>query len=124
MKKILILTALLASCAGTTLPQTFVERVAYAEATAQSLIKTIDDLVCTKPAANGCAEPGKPLSAPDARKALDRVESARRGLKTAALMPDGGGDCLGEKRTPVACLTAARAILLEIESELQKRSAK
>ena len=126
---------LLASCAAAALlvgcatqiekPKTLIESIAYAEGSAQAAIKTIDETTCFSGPVNGvCKEPGRPFTLVQGRALLDKVSTVRTALKQAGTMPDAGGDCLGQTRTPIVCLRVAQALLLEAELVLRERVAK
>lgn len=111
----------LVACATLEPPKTFVEQLAYAEAGAQAALRTIGDLTCPRyDATRQCVEPGKPLSAAQAKSLLDSVSKARTGLKTAAAMGPEGGKCLDQEvKSAEACLGLARTLLLELERQLR-----
>jgi len=107
-------------------PVTPLEQIEAAEVTAQQLGTSITTLTCTKFVAGKCAEPGKALMPAAALKYHDQVQSARGALRVAAGIADGQvGLCMGQQRTQVACLAAARLILIELERiVLQQQGAK
>ena len=129
MKRILAviaLAALLGTCApNLTKPETFIERAAYAEASAQGYIKTLSALTCQKYTAAGvCASPGRPLHPARSVGYLDTLSKARAAAKIAIGMPLTGGECLGQPSTPEACLALASSMLLEVERILTEAQTK
>lgn len=104
-------------------PATFTEQVAYAEVSAQAALQTIDDLTCHKGyAADGlCVDPGKPIKPAKAVELIEQLKKVRGALKASAFMPEKGGECLGEQRTPQACLQTAQSMLFQVETFLRER---
>ena len=100
-------------------PQTFVEQLYYAEASAQSAEKSILDLTCGVFKAGVCVEAAKPFSPTRGKEMLDRVSRARTGIKTAATLGPQGGKCLDKVvDSPQACLALAQLILTEVRALL------
>jgi hypothetical protein len=99
-----------------------VEQLAYAEGGAQAALRTIGDLTCPRyDAAKACVEPGKPLSAAQAKPLLDGVSRARLGFKAAAAMGPEGGRCLDQDvRSPQDCLALAQMLLGSVRDALAK----
>ena len=113
---ILVLT-LLAACAGGQLnpAQTFTERVAYVEASAQGAIKTLADLTCTKYTNAGvCAEAGRPLHPERSKGYLDALSKVRLATRASA-STNAVVQCLGQPSTPIACLSLATDMLSEVQ---------
>lgn len=129
MLKRLILAATaalaLAGC-GITPPaeqaKSFVEEVAYWDGQAVGARKSVLELTCEKgyDAKGLCLEAGRPLSPAAALPMLEALKNVRGGLRAAVTIPDQGGVCLGETRTPAECLGAATQMLLEVELQLRR----
>lgn len=94
------------------------ETIEAAEIAAQQANTTIDSLTCAKSEWDGerCKSLGRPLAPDRGLALLDKVDEARKALRTATTIPIGGvGDCLGQKRSQVACIAAAKAAAQEAE---------
>jgi hypothetical protein len=115
------LLMLLAGCPGTMpdKPKNVLEQIEAAEITAQEVEGSIVNLMCTKYEGPRCIEPGKSLHPAKASELFAKVEEARKSLRTAAgLGLEGLGTCMGETRNQAACLSAARKVLLDIQTIL------
>jgi hypothetical protein len=100
-------------------PKNVLEQIEAAEITAQQVEASIVALTCTKFHVKQCVEPGKALDPKTSLELLATVENGRDGLKAAiGLGPDKIGLCLGQQRDQLACLNAARSIILQIETML------
>lgn len=124
MKPAIFALLFLAGCmAPPEKPATFIEQVAYAEVSAQAALQTVDDLTCHKGyAPDGlCVDPGKPIKPAKAVELVGQIGKVRGALKASALMPEKGGDCLGQQRTPQDCLQTAQALLFSVETFLRER---
>lgn len=115
-----IVLPLLAGCAGMGVraPNSPLEMIEAAEITAQQVITSIDNLTCNRSNWDGvrCKELGRPWSPDTGLDRIAQVEKARSALKTAAAIPVGGvSDCLGQPRSQLACIAAAKASILEVE---------
>ena len=97
------------------------EQIEAAELTAQQLGASVTNLTCTKFAAGACVEPGKAFMPDAGLRYHGQVQQARGALKTAKALGTGGiGECLGAPRNQVQCLSAARALLAQLETEVLK----
>lgn len=104
-------------------PRTFYEEVAYQEAKAQGMAKSVDQLTCHRgyDAKGLCLDPGKPLKPAQALAIQQKIAEVRRGMRVAVSLPDGAvGMCVGASRTAQQCLLAASQLLLEAELLLRE----
>lgn len=115
-----VVTAALAGCGVMPeRPKTVFEQIEAAEITAQQLGASIVSLTCGRFEGKRCVEPGKAFTPDEAIRHHQRVQDARKALRTAAAIGAGGvGECLGEPRNQVACLAAARSLLTELERKV------
>lgn len=110
---------LLTSCTSPERPRTVLEQIEAAEITAQQVEASILNLTCTKFHVKQCVEPGKVLMPDKAMELFTKAEEVRAALRTATTLgADNIGSCLGQTRTQAACLSAARALLLQLETYL------
>jgi hypothetical protein len=100
-------------------PKSVLEQIEAAEITAQQVEASILNLTCTKFAAKKCIEPGKALMPDKGMELFSKAEEVRAALRTAtSLGVDKIGICMGQNRNQVACLSAARVLLLQLETYL------
>jgi hypothetical protein len=123
---VLAAVAMLVGCAasGARMPQGPLEQIEAAEITAQEVSASIVRLTCTKYLATKCIEPGKSFGAEEGIKLHDRVQDARQALRAAKAIGSGQvGACLGEQRTQIACIAAARLVINELERKVLEQQA-
>jgi hypothetical protein len=119
---------LLAGCGGMHLeaPKNFAERIAYTEAGIKGALDTLDDLTCYQGYdKNGlCTQPGRPVSPAKAIESIHLMLDVQEAVKLSVTMPESGGLCLKETRTPEQCLNAAQDLLRGLELYLRDQVAK
>lgn len=116
----------LAGCVGTTIeaPRTFLESATVLESSAQSAEKTIGDITCFQyTAARQCAQPGRPLSPMTALTLVDQIAKVRVMVRQSVMVYKSGdpvGNCMGETKSPQACLIGAQSLLAALEVQLRE----
>lgn len=125
MKRLLLLAVLIAIPGCALMPQppkTTLEQIEQAEISAQEVSASIVNLTCSKFVAKQCAEPGKAFLPDEGAKYHDQVQRVRGALRVASTLSAGSvGQCLGETRSQVGCLAAARVLLGQIEMKVNRR---
>ena len=101
------------------LPRTLPEQIEAANLLVDKLSDGIVDMTCTQFKKGQCVEPGKPLMPDDAIRAHESVGRAHAALMMTSGIPiNGVGECMGKQRTQSACLSAASALLTEVDRML------
>jgi hypothetical protein len=115
--------ALAACAAPLERAQSFDEQLAYVEAGARAASKSITELTCLRwnVQAASCANPGQPLHPRKAVELMREIESVRKGLRAAAEMAPGGGQCVDKfVESPQACLSLVRELLRTVEQYVRE----
>ena len=116
---VLALTLLGGCIAMPDAPKTTLEQIELAELSAQQAGASITSLTCTRFEKKICIEAGKAFYPDEAKKHHDKVQEVRKGLAVALALGGGGvGECLGQSRTQIACLSAARSLLAQVEQSV------
>jgi len=128
MKTVLALAFafLLAGCPSTMprAPSGPLEQIEASELSLQAMGESIVNLTCTKYVNKQCVEPGKAFDATQGEVLHKKVRDSRAALKVAKGLTGGQiGECLGAKRTQAACISAVKALMLEVERKVLEAQA-
>jgi len=123
---VLVLAFFLAGCPSVMprAPQGPLEQIEATELSLQAMGESIVNLTCTKYVNKQCVEPGKAFNATQGETLHKQVRDARAALKIAKGITGGQiGECLGAKRTQAACISAVKALMLEVERKVLEAQA-